>query len=473
MEKIVFDFMEQHNMIEPGDLVIAGVSGGADSMCLLGLLLRYRNVRDFDLVAVHVNHNIRGGEANRDEAHVRDFCAAHQIPLECVHKDVPALAGAWQVSLEEAGRRVRYDAFHDVAGKFLKTGQQYRIAVAHHKGDLAETVLFHLVRGSGIRGAAGILPVNGHVIRPLLSCDRRKIVEWLLAEGISHVEDSTNQELGYSRNRLRNVVLPYLEENINSGATDNLCNFAAIMGQAFSYLEEQSRESEKKVVRRYENVMLLTEDLHKEAPILQGMIVQGLMAELLHSKKDITARHIQLVIELFEASVGAGLNLMQGLAAKRGYEGVYLYGSGADIYSVPEICEGELGKIPLDCESQIHYEVVKREKNLKFQLNNYTKYFDCDKIKGNLCIRKKKPGDYLIVSKEGGRKTLKSYLIDQKIPRELRNHIVVVADGSHVLWVVGLRDSAGCRVLDDTDNIMKVWLEDNLHCGGKDNGERP
>lgn len=471
MEKNVFAYMEQWNMIEPGSLVIAGVSGGADSMCMLGILLKYRKKRDFELVVVHVNHGIRGGEAYQDEIHVRDFCDARGLRFEAVRIDVPQLAARLRISEEEAGRKARYEAFYEAAEKYRMQGQEYKIAVAHHKKDLAETVLFNLARGSGIRGAAGILPVNGAVVRPLLCCDKKEITEWLSEEGISYVEDSTNEKLDYSRNRMRQVVLPCLEENINSGAVDNLCNFAGIMGQALHYLTTQAEAAGNQAVRRYGDIIWLADDFSGIEPVLQGMLIPNLIGELAESKKDITFAHTRLVTELFTKPAGTQISLIHNIVAKKGYSGVYLFGRGTDIYSAAEIREREFGNLPLDCGDRVHFETVGREKNIKFPIKNYTKYFDCDKIKGNLCVRKRNPGDYLIISESGGKKTIKSYLIEQKVPRELRQRLTVVADGSHVLWVVGLRDSAGCRVTESTRRVLKVWLEDDIHGEGAGNGE--
>lgn len=463
MEKIIFDFIRQHHMIDKGTLVVAGVSGGADSMCLLALLLKYRKILDFDLLAVHVHHGIRGAEADRDETHVKNFCEAHKVSFCAVHIDVPARAKEQQLSLEEAGRKARKETFVRIAKEHLlqNGGEEdnYRIAVAHHQNDVAETVLFNLVRGSGIRGAAAMPPVLEHYIRPLLPVKREQIEEWLEKEGIEYVEDSTNKELEYTRNRMRNVVVPYLEENINAGTVHNLCNFATLMGDTLSYLEKQAEKELAHCTEEYDKIWKLTDAFDQEEPILKGMMVQNIFSRLIGSRKDVTNVQTNKVIDLFAANAGSILKLMGGIEGRRGYTGVYLYPVGTDIYGEKAILEAELGRLPLDCEPRVHFEVIPWSKKIKIPLNDCTKYFDYDKIKGNLCIRKRMPGDYLILSKEGGRKSLKSYLIDRKVPRDLRDRLTVVADGSHVLWVVGMRDSAGCPVTEESSRVMKVWLE--------------
>ena len=213
LEKQVKEYCDRHQMLERGDRVVLGVSGGADSVCLLFVLLALRRELDLQLHVVHVNHGIRI-EAGEDAAYVSALCEAHQVPFYLYEKDIPALAKEWSCSEEEAGRRVRYEAFEEV----LRQQCCQKIAVAHNSNDRAETMLFHLFRGTGLTGLAGIRPVRGQIIRPLLCVDRAQIETYLTEKQISYRHDATNDCDDYTRNKIRHHILPYAEQEIVKGS---------------------------------------------------------------------------------------------------------------------------------------------------------------------------------------------------------------------------------------------------------------
>ena len=208
MQEKVFAYLRQWNMVKPGDTVLVGFSGGADSTALLQLLWNYGKRIPLQLEAVHVNHGIRGAEALRDQQFCEQFCQERNISFTVVQEDVPAQAARDGLSLEEAGRNARRRVFEHLAEKC----QASVIALAHHQRDQAETMLFRLMRGTGLRGLCGMRPVNGNYIRPLLCVDRPQIEQYLLEEGIRWVEDGTNQELDYTRNQIRHGLLAPMEQ---------------------------------------------------------------------------------------------------------------------------------------------------------------------------------------------------------------------------------------------------------------------
>ncbi len=263
MEEKVYGYIEQHRMLQSGDRVLAGVSGGADSVCLLFLLARYREKIPFDLAVVHVNHGIRP-DAGEDAAYVKELCGRLRLPFFPVNADVPGLARAEGISEEEAGRRARYEAFEKYAGEWggrgldmegAGEGPGIKLALAHHMGDRAETFLFHLFRGTGSRGLGSIQPVREHgggkltVIRPLLCLERREIEEYLEERGISYRTDSTNQEDGYARNRIRHHVLPWAEQEICRGAVRHISEAADRLSEIEEYLTAQTALARESCVR--------------------------------------------------------------------------------------------------------------------------------------------------------------------------------------------------------------------------------
>ena len=215
LEKQVEQYIVQHHLIEPGDLVLAGVSGGADSMCLLELLHACMEQIGFELRVIHVEHGIRGSESVADAQYVGSYCAARAIPCEIIPVDAGAYACAHGYSLEEAARELRYTAFEAAAQKLespepvqadVAAPRTVRIAVAHHREDQAETVLWQMIRGSDLRGIGGIRPQRGRVIRPLLEVSRVQIEAYLTQRQIGWREDVTNADTAYTRNRLRHEV---------------------------------------------------------------------------------------------------------------------------------------------------------------------------------------------------------------------------------------------------------------------------
>lgn len=212
MEQKVNAYIQKYHMLEKGEKIVIGVSGGADSVCLLFLLLSLRSEWDLKLQAVHVHHGLRGADADADEQYVRKLCQVQDVPLYVFHEDVKAYAKERGMTEEEAGRVLRRERFVQIKNE---TGAS-KIVLAHHKNDNVETVLWNLSRGSGIRGAGGIRPKNGDWIRPLLCVTREEIEDYLGERKIAYCEDATNKEDDYTRNRLRNHVIPYLQEEINA-----------------------------------------------------------------------------------------------------------------------------------------------------------------------------------------------------------------------------------------------------------------
>ena len=213
-------------MLQPGDRVVAGVSGGADSVCLLFLLLEWRREFPLDIAVVHVNHGIRP-EAGEDARYVEKLCGEHKIPFFLTEADVRQRSILEKCSEEEAGRRTRYEAFDKAAEEWGAT----KIAVAHNSNDRSETQLFHLFRGSGIRGLASILPVRGRIIRPILCLERWEIEDFLTQQGIFYCKDATNDEDDYTRNRIRHHILPYAEQNIARGCVAHMNQTAELLAE--------------------------------------------------------------------------------------------------------------------------------------------------------------------------------------------------------------------------------------------------
>ena len=445
----MFAYIEKYHMIEAGSQAVAGVSGGADSVCLLFLLMEYQKKVPFSLRAVHVNHHVRGEEAVRDQEFTRRLCESLGVPLDLYDYDVPRMAETDHLSCEEAGREARRRAFYRTACRWERP-DQVRIALAHHENDQAETVLHNLVRGAGLAGLAGIRPVHrtgsGMYIRPLLCISREETENYLSQRGIPWVTDSTNEEEVYTRNKIRREILPALMQ-INCGAVKNIAAAAGRVLEAEDYLSELTKKAVEKYTAKEGSVWILSRDLFEEPMLLQKRVVKNVLEAAAGKKKDLSSAHMEAVLELAKGRTGASASLIYGLRAQQVY---------GDIH----ITRGEQEKKDL---LELEFRVFPYE-NQQIPEKTYTKWFDYDKIKNGLAVRRRLPGDYLMISRDGGTKKLKDYFIDCKVPRRERDNVTLLADGSHVLWAVGYRISEYYKVTSQTKKVIKVQVKgENNH----------
>lgn len=442
-EEKVFSCIEKYQMIPKDSHVIVGISGGADSVCLLKILKEYEKRQNFQLYAVHINHHIRGEEAVRDEKFSKEFCKKMEVPFTVFHYDVPKIAREGKLSLEEAGRNVRREAFEKAIKNITMAGRKI-IALAHHENDHVETILHNLIRGSGVAGLGGIRPVSGEkkeYIRPLLFVKRKEIEEYLKGQGIVWVTDSTNLELEYTRNKIRHQIIPVMEQ-INPQAVFCIGRAAENMWQIEEYLQEQTDILYRKYVKQTGDIFCILKECFSEKEILQSYLIRRVLEKASKKKKDITATHIEAVKRLSKGRTGTFVSLAWGVTASQVYGDVHI-GKEKEEENCLYTLEGEV--FPYE-KQQIPEKI-------------YTKWFDYDRIKSNLSVRHRLQGDYLVVNEKGGRKKIKDYLIDCKVPRQERDKLTLLADGSHILWVVGYRISEDYKVTSQTKQILKVQVK--------------
>lgn len=471
-------WIEQENLIQAGDYVLAGVSGGADSMCLLLLLLEFQKSMDFLFAVVHVEHGIRGKESRADARYVQNFCQERGVKCQVYHVDVPAYAKEHGMGMEEAARFLRYDCYRKAAEESGR--HKVKIALAHHADDNAETVLFQMARGSGLKGMCGIrakrvLGERVTVIRPLLGVTRSEIEAYLGERGQTFCIDSTNQDMDYSRNRIRHAVLPELRQ-VNRQAVAHISQSAAMLQELSEYLESEVRKLLGELCEKKDDVVCIRKELFEQYPvILQKEAVYHILGEVAGSRKDLGSSHVEAVIGLFGLQVGRRISLPYQMLAERSYEGIRIYrkkqckmddceaydinrqmleqAQSAEGVSIP-VADGVLRLRVLDFCGEMR-EIPKK---------TYTKWLNYDKIKYSLQFRKRAGGDYLMIDDAGHKKKLKEYFIAEKIPKEERDATWLLAMESHVLWVVGGRISADCKILANTKKILEVQM-----IGGKYN----
>lgn len=507
MVEKVYKYIKDNNMLDNCRHIVVGVSGGADSVCLIIVLcniIKKYNL-DMELTAVHINHGIRGAEADRDEAFTRNLCKSLNVPFVVRFVDVPKLAKEERLSEEEAGRKVRYEIFGNLAGC------DGRVAVAHHMDDEAETVLMNIFRGCGLKGAGGIAPVRDNIIRPFLCVSRNEIESYLKSIGQAYMTDGTNLSDDYTRNRLRNDIIPYIKGSFNSNLTEKLCNMAEEMRDTEKYMEQQA-EALKADVCSFETgsfgkrCKVSLERFKDVPPVLQRRIIAGMLAQLSGSRKDIYRKHIEAVLELMDMQAGKGVYLPYGIIAVRSCEAlellckcgnvsrnveslyiellpeqllekpvfveipgnVYYNGelkNGAvilfEVYDNPEAEKNTMAKVSDNMRNIRCCKSLEKNSN-----NDYTKYFDYDTIKDTICVRNRREGDYITISGRNvdgsevyGSKKLKKEFTDRKIPGIFKDMVVLLAVGDDILWAAGVRQSMGYYVKSTTKRILKVSID--------------
>ena len=511
-------FCGQNHLLDSSDRVLVAFSGGADSVYLARALLDLSREWNFTVELIHVNHQIRGGEAERDEAFCKNFAKEHNVRIHVCRGDVPKMVQEQKCSLEEAARIYRYQCIEETAEQH---GFQ-RVAVAHHQDDQAETVLFQMLRGSGVRGMGGMRPRNGRYIRPLLFLRHDQIVRELGQIGQGWCEDSTNQEADCSRNQIRLNILPVLEESVNHRASEHLARTAAQMQEVQAFLEEElakrlpelvvdfsqmeknlshgflgehsARNGTEKLAGRQE-LRARIRELEMLPKVLQREFAHWMITRAAGCQKDITSRHTEALLALAAGESGKRISMPYGLMAGRDYEILWIrreyrgqaQQTGSDVGKT--IKSAEIGGSGMTGDAFKCWQPERKEpkslvltgldgreiklflqrKNFsrafednerKIPKNNCTKWFDYAKINGMLEFRHPEEGDFLWLDEQGDRKKpLNRLLIDRHVPREDRRKIWILAEGSHVLWIPEFdRVSAGYYVSDRTEEILCIKM---------------
>ena len=481
--KRIEKFIQKYHMLTCGDRVIAGVSGGADSVCLFLMLLELREKIGFDLIAVHVHHGLRGEAADQDQQFVEALCEQHRIPLEIFRVNLESIAKKRKQSLEEAGRMVRREAFDSVCKKYGGN----KIALAHHQNDNAETLLWNLSRGTGLDGLGGIRPVNGKFIRPLLCMNREEIEEYLAKRKQSYCIDETNAGTDYTRNKLRHLVLPILEEQVNSAAVRHMNETMEQIWELQEYMQEQVEAAYQECVQEHFEkacwIQIQQKSFETFPELIKKMVIRKGMEQVGGKKRDLSHKHVDVMMELMNKQVGRTLDLPYEMHAKRNYEGIRLekqrtYSFGEEKKAeIMQECMAELNipgeTILADRDLKLRCKILEKPKNLSIKdipQKIYTKWFDYGIIKSSLYIRTRQAGDIIVIDEKGHQKKLKNWFVDEKIPKEVRDSQLLLAENNEILWVLGHRMSQAYQVKQSTKWILQIEVETYKSDGGKENG---
>jgi len=391
--------LRRYDMVAPGEMVTCAVSGGADSMALLWGMYLLREKLGITLAAAHFNHHLRGQESQRDEMFVREFCEGFDIPLTVGG----AAVKAGKKGLEAAAREARYAFFETLPGK---------IATAHTADDNAETVLMHLVRGTGLKGLGGIAPINGKCIRPMLGCTRQQVLRFLEEYHISFVEDSSNAEDTFLRNRLRHQVMPILKAE-NPRLAENMSAMA---------MELRHDEAALSQMVKWESCPDVTE-LKTMPSVIRSRVLERFLKE--NGVKEPERAHIALAEQLvFSEKPSASACFPGGVTVARRYNSL-VAGEGSVAFETMVLPE----------QGSVEVQGLRITVSSATEIINTQDTFTVIPA-GPMVLRCRQSGDEIRLP--GGTKTVKKLFIDRKIPAQERLQIPIVADENGVLGIYGI-----------------------------------
>jgi tRNA(Ile)-lysidine synthase len=459
-------YIRQYRMLKAGERLLVGVSGGVDSVVLLHVLLHLREKLGISLHVAHVNHQFRGAEAERDAEFVRRL--AGELGVDCTIEsvDVPAFMREMKLSPQDAARQCRYRLFHILAEK---VGAE-KIATAHHADDQAETVLLGLLRGVGIRGLGGIRPVlNGRIIRPLLSSSREQIEAFAQASHLPAVTDSSNRSRKYLRNAVRLDLLPFLRTRFTPAIQKRLTNYAQIFQEDAFFID-------KIACRRYTQICQVHKariefDLRlfrQEDATIQRELVYKAFEELCGSRHRLETVHVRAVMALFAQHDGEKtLSLPNEVLACRSYSHGCLEKAKrrAVAFSVVDDSIGlnvpgatQYGSMVLETEVLAVRKTESSFRDLLAQQNSHCQFFDYEKLSLPLRLRTRRPGDLFQPLGMEGKKRLKEFFIDRKVPRHKRHIIPILVDTEGIVWVAGYSIDERVKLCAETNTILRCHI---------------
>lgn len=449
MKNKILETISLYNMIGDSENIVVAVSGGADSMCLLHFLNSVKEeLKIKKLIAAHVNHNIRGEEAKRDELFVKNFCDNYKIPFELLDVNVPEKARTMKCGTEEAARRIRYDYFKSLSEKYNAV-----VATAHNANDNAETVIYNLTRGSGLKGLCGIPPKRDYIIRPLIAVSREEIELYCKNNNLQFVTDSTNLEDEYTRNKIRHNVLPVLKQ-INPSFERSVTNNSIMLREddefLFDFAQYALNDAKIKDGYKLEKLKRLNISILSRAVII-----------LLNEQLKINPEY-KCVLTICEIIQNGGrINIKNNVYAdtNSGVFRIYRQTKKTDCQQI-KVKDCECAEIQ---EKKLRFRVIpKKEFDYYAKFNNlFFKYaVDYDIINADTVLRTRLAHDKFSPFKRGWTKSLKKFFIDEKVISEKRDNILLLANGSTVLWLDGFGVSNEAKITDKTKNVFFIELSD-------------
>ncbi len=454
----VYRTIREYNMIEEGDTVLVALSGGADSVFLLKALLLLKKRLKIDVCALHIHHHIRGEDADKDASFCSEISKNWGVPFKRFDVDVFKIAKDMGFSVEEAGRWARLKIYKEA----LKLFNAHKVATGHHTDDLAESVLLNLIHGAGIEGLVGIYPVyNSFLIRPLLFTTKEEIVDFLKKENIPFCEDVTNWDTKYTRNKIRHLLIPYIEKNFNVKIRQNLLKTSQILLEAYNFLESEFQRYKKKNIQCIGEVCKLgIFPLRKKHPFIAKYILRRAVKEVQKGFEEVNYLKTQQLYNLaMKKDTGGVVEIPHNIKVHRIYNALYISRGELKEPPPPPVSISFPAKRYIK-EWNIHVRGEIIDVNKMGRPSPFVAYFDADCIgEGEFIIRGRKAGDRFSPYGMKGTKKIKDFFIDKKIPPFERDKVPLLEKDGEIIWVIGYRTSNKCPVTKTTKRVLKIEIE--------------
>ncbi len=448
-------FSIQNRLFNKGDKILVGFSGGSDSTALLLCLWHLRSKYKLTILASHVNYNLRGNDSLADEEFVKDFCFQRNISVVVKNTKIKN-----KKNLESQARDIRLKYFDKLSNLYKLN----KIALGHNKNDQAETIIFRLLRGSGYTGLKGILPKNGKLIHPLLSFSEDEIKQYLKNEDIEWREDKTNKNNTFSRNKIRNELIPWISENMNPKITDKLYQTALIFNETDEILKERARRKLHTALIKHskDEYKLSLKEIKNTRPIIRFYLYKEIYKLLSNSENDFYQNNFLEIEKIINAKGSKKIMLPNKITVLKEYYELIFYHT-TDRKEVDINNKKEISSLRNRMTFEDYRIIMKKFKKLPnkrylFEDKN-TVYLDFDKTSFPLIIRHRLPGDKFFPLGMDHPKKIKDFFIDEKIPKFDRDKILIFCDEEKILWVSGMRIDNRVALSEKTKNILMIKIE--------------
>lgn len=452
--------IDQYHLLEKGDRLVIGVSGGMDSMVLLYVLNTLRKTFDLSLIVAHINHGLRPEESEEEATLVQKESERFGCPFEYGKFDIKEYQKTTHLSLQDAARRIRFQFFQALLEKY----DAHKIALGHHADDQVETVLLNLFRGSGLRGLKGMLPIREErVIRPLLEVWRSEIESFAIQHGIPYLIDSSNLQRGYLRNKIRLDLIPLIEREFSPHFKEVVHKISKILREENDCLEKETEKVCQRIVQEEKDVLSLSfseyQSLH---PSLRRRVLWKLIGSLVTNGLAMEEKEEwpidSLMRKLNKSSDNFILELPRGLILEKSYDTIML--KRGRVKWIPPF-EVELTSPGRNVIKEIGHEIIMEELESGVRLKELNvspkvAFFDSQSLKFPLKVRNFRPGDRFQPLGVKGTQKLKEFFIDHKVPRFERTKIPLLISGDIIAWVVGYRINEKVKVTEKTNRVLKV-----------------
>lgn len=468
MLKKIMSYIKDNKLINSGDRILVALSGGPDSICLLNILFELKKELNIEIGAAHINHLLRGEDAFKDEEYVIKICEEIGIPCFVTRVDINNYSKEHKLSSEMAGRQVRYDFFEEI----IKKEGFNKIATAHNANDQAETILFRLMRGTGLEGLTGIkVSRDNKIIRPILCLSRHEVEAYVEKKCLKPRIDTTNFQKIYNRNKIRLDILPYMKENFNEDIIQTLNRMSVLLKKDNEFLERLALNSYKKYCIEDLDYFIIKEEIFKEEEPIISRVLKHALVKYSKSNYDFEMKHINEVFSLNQKGSGKVIDLPNGIYAENIYGDIYIKNKKNKCNTNKKeqktlISKDEINKQIVNFGQYIiEFSVIDyyQRNVVNLDQDNCIQCFDFDKINDNILIRKRIDGDKIIPLGMEGTKKLKDIFIDMKIPKEEREHIPILCFDEKIAWIIGIKMSEEYKVTKESKKILRVVVKRKEH----------